>query len=127
MADFRYKKHSAGMTIGMLELPANGALEEGDLVDVTLAKAAAADDSVKFIAMEDAEDGADVLLMPLLNGTVLEGTVNGDGGISEGDSIGISVSSDNQVLDADAANSLFIAMEDGGDGDKINVLLIAGM
>lgn len=124
MATFRYKKHTAGMTLGMLELPANGAIEAGELIDATLAPAAAADSAVKFIAMEDADDGDNVLLMPILNGTVLEGTVDSAGGISAGDSIGIS---DTQELDEDAANDLFIAMEDGGAGDKINVLVIAGM
>lgn len=127
MADFRYKKHSAGMTVGMLELPANGAVEQGDLIDSTLAKADASDADIKFIAMEDADDGADVLLMPVLNGTVLEGTVDSGGGVSAGDSVGIAVATDTQEIDENAANSLFIAMEDGSDGDSINVLVIAGM
>lgn len=124
MANFKYAKHTAGMTLAMLELPANGAVEIGELVDSTLAPALAADSSVKFLAMSDADDAADVLLLPLLNGTVLKGTVDDDGGISEGDSVGIS---DTQELDANASNALFIALEDGGAGDEINVLLMAGL
>ena len=127
MADFKYANHAAGMTIGVIAQTAASAIEAGDLVDVGLEKAAAADTSVKFLAMSDAESGAEVELMPLLNGTILKGTVNGDGGVSEGDSIGIAVATNAQVLDADASNSLFIALEDGAAAAEIKVLVIAGM
>ena len=127
MADFKYANHAAGLTIANIEQAANGALEIGDLVDSTLAKAAAADTSAKFLAQSDASDGDDVLLMPLLNGTVLKGVVNGDGGVTAGASVGIAIASDAQVIDADAANSLFIALEAGSAGDTINVMVIAGM
>lgn len=125
MANFMFDKQTVGKTSSLFEIELNGTVEIGDLVDDGVEKADESDSAIYYLAMDGGDDGDSILMTPLISGvTVLRGTVNSDGGITSGDLVGIDA---NQELDADASNDLFVALEDGSDGDVIRVLVIAGL
>lgn len=126
MAILSYSRQTVGKTPVQFSMPiGSGGINRGELITSGGVAATSGDSAIEALAMEDGASGEDVVVMPLTSGIhMLKGTVDSAGSVTHGDNVGINNSFE---IDADAANSLFIALNDGSSGETIELLVSAGV
>jgi hypothetical protein len=120
--DFKYVGQSSGATVASQKVIAGEAVEAGDFLDAGRAKAVAADTALSWYVLEDADNAAEVTVIPVLPGMIFEGTT--DGAVA---TLGLAVSlagTTTQVIDADAGagTAFFRALDVVTGADTIRVM-----
>lgn len=100
MADFKYVGQLSGATVGTVEITLTGTVEIGDLLTSARDKADATDVTVAWLAQGAGDDGDEITALPILPGTILSATADGD--IAEkGQLCSLIIDTATQKIDAD--------------------------